>query len=79
MKIAVVTDDGKTVSQHFGRALYYMVVTFEDGKVTATERRDKAGHHGAGGPQHEHASGERHGFDANAGESRQHGQQHRRR
>ncbi len=45
MKIAVITDDGKTISQHFGRALYYLVVTAEDGKVLSQERRDKAGHH----------------------------------
>ena len=30
MKIAVVTDDGKTICQHFGRALYYAVVTVEN-------------------------------------------------
>ena len=34
MKIAAVTDDGKTISAHFGRARYYVVVTVEDGKVT---------------------------------------------
>jgi predicted Fe-Mo cluster-binding NifX family protein len=26
MKIAAITDDGKTISQHFGRAAYYMVL-----------------------------------------------------
>ncbi len=66
MKIAIVTEDGKTVSQHFGRAPYYVVVTAEDGKVVATERRNKAGHHAAGAAEHGHAPGERHGFDAAA-------------
>ncbi len=65
MKIAVVSDDGKTVSQHFGRAPYYVVLTVEDGKVTNKETRDKAGHHTAGGhqgPGQQH--GPAHGFDA---------------
>jgi len=44
MKIAAVTDDGKTISQHFGRATKYLVVTVEDGVETARELRDKLGH-----------------------------------
>jgi predicted Fe-Mo cluster-binding NifX family protein len=47
MKIAVVTENGTTISQHFGRAPYYMVVTVEDGKIVSQERRNKAGHHTA--------------------------------
>lgn len=53
MKIAVITDDGKLISQHFGRAAYYLVCTIEDGKVTAKEMRDKLGH--------THLSNESHG------------------
>jgi predicted Fe-Mo cluster-binding NifX family protein len=44
MKIAAITDDGKTISQHFGRAPYYLVVTVEDGQITHRELRDKLGH-----------------------------------
>jgi predicted Fe-Mo cluster-binding NifX family protein len=44
MKIAVVTDDGKTISMHFGRAAHYLVFTVEDGKIAERELRDKAGH-----------------------------------
>jgi transcriptional regulator with XRE-family HTH domain/predicted Fe-Mo cluster-binding NifX family protein len=44
MKVAVITDDGKTISQHFGRAPYYLVLTIEEGKVTGREMRDKMGH-----------------------------------
>lgn len=44
MKIAVVTDDGRTISQHFGRAPYYAVLTVEEGRVTGQELRDKLGH-----------------------------------
>ena len=43
-KIAVITDDGTTISQHFGRAPYYMVVTVENGQITDRELREKLGH-----------------------------------
>jgi len=44
MKIAVVSDDGKTISQHFGRATQYVVVTVEGDKIVSKEIRQKAGH-----------------------------------
>ena len=67
MKIAAITEDGATVSQHFGRAPYYLVVTVEDGKIVSKEKRDKAGHHTFSASQHpDTAPGERHGYDAGA-------------
>ena len=45
IRIAAVTDDGTTVSAHFGRARYYEVLTIENGSVASRERRGKAGHH----------------------------------
>ncbi len=63
MKIAAVTDDGKTISMHFGQAQYYLVLTVENGQVVNREMRPKAGHgHGAGG--HEHGAGGHHGPEA---------------
>jgi len=44
MKIAVITDDGLTISQHFGRAKHYMVVSIENDTITSHERRSKIGH-----------------------------------
>ena len=44
MKIAIVSDDGETVSQHFGRAQHYVVVTVVNGKIEKREVRDKFGH-----------------------------------
>lgn len=44
MKIAAVTDDGKSISRHFGRAAYYMVFTVENGQIIRREKRDKPGH-----------------------------------
>ena len=45
MKVAIASDDGKNISQHFGRAPFYIVYTIEDDKVTSKEVRDKIGHH----------------------------------
>lgn len=54
MKIAIVTEDGKTISPHFGRAPYYKVVDVSGTQVVWQELRTKAyhdnGHHG-----HSHA------------------------
>ncbi len=44
MKIAVITDDGNTISQHFGRAPFFLVLTIEEGKIINREMRDKMGH-----------------------------------
>ena len=67
MKIAAISEDGATISQHFGRAPLYVVVTVEDGKIVNKENREKAGHHNfAGGGHHETQPGERHGYDAGA-------------
>jgi len=63
MKIAVITDDGKSISQHFGRAPYYMVYTIEEGKIKNREMRNKMGHNqfsSAGHAEHHH---EQHGLD----------------
>lgn len=62
MKIAAVTDDGKTISMHFGRARYYSVITVEDGQVVGQEMREKAGHHNlAHTHDHDHDHDHEHG------------------
>lgn len=64
MKIAAITEDGVTISQHFGRAPLYVVVTLEDGKIMSQETRAKRGHHTFAADQHGGpACGERHGYD----------------
>ncbi len=45
MKVAFVTDDGKTIGEHFGRARYFRVITIEDGQITNSEMREKPFHH----------------------------------
>jgi predicted Fe-Mo cluster-binding NifX family protein len=65
MKIAAISEDGFTISQHFGRAPLYVVVTVENGKAMGKETRPKAGHHtfAAQEPGHQEPGG-RHGYDA---------------
>lgn len=65
MKIAAITDDGSTISQHFGRAQYYLVVTVEDGKIVGREMRSKLGHNQfVDQPHVEEQPGQPHGMDA---------------
>ena len=65
MKIAAISDDGVTISQHFGRAPLYVVLTVEEGKTVNKERRAKTGHHTFAAHGHpDLAPGERHGYDA---------------
>ena len=65
MKIAVITDDGKTISQHFGRAPYYLVLTIEEGKIVNREMRDKIGHNQFSAQSHtEEPHGTEHGMDS---------------
>ncbi len=61
-KVAAVTDDGVTISQHFGRAMFYEVLSVESGKVVKRERREKMGRYNFAQEEHHH-SNERHGFD----------------
>lgn len=67
MKIAAVSEDGVTISQHFGRAPFYVVVSVENGKIVARERRDKMGHAQFATEPHGHESHDvdsrGHGFD----------------
>jgi predicted Fe-Mo cluster-binding NifX family protein len=63
MKIAAITDDGTTISQHFGRASHYMVLTIENGKIIDREMREKLGHNQFSGEAHEEHHGENHGMD----------------
>jgi predicted Fe-Mo cluster-binding NifX family protein len=64
MKIAVITEDGNSISQHFGRAPYYLVVTVEEGRIIDRQLRDKVGHahfvdepHDADPPGQPHGTG----------------------
>jgi predicted Fe-Mo cluster-binding NifX family protein len=64
MKIAVITDDGTTISRHFGRAASYKVLNVQDSKITNTELRTKPGHNEFKEDDHSRieGSGQRHGY-----------------
>jgi predicted Fe-Mo cluster-binding NifX family protein len=67
VKVAVASDDGLTIGQHFGRTSCYVVLTLEGGEIVSSEIRPKPGHHTFSrqerhGPQ----SQGRHGCDAGA-------------
>jgi len=64
MKIACITDDGRTISEHFGRARYYLVVTVEDGKVVNRQLIDKLGHRQFAEQESREEHGTGHGQDA---------------
>jgi len=65
MKIAAITDDGTTISQLFGRAQYYLVVTVENNQIIDRELRNKLGHvHFVDQHQEAEQSGQPHGMDA---------------
>ena len=66
MKIAIPTDDGKTVASHFGRAGYFMIVELQDGKEIARRLSENLharghGHHGHHEHHEEHENHEGHG------------------
>ena len=62
INIAAVTDDGTTISQHFGRAKFYEVLIVENGKIVKREHREKMGHQNFAQEEHLHSDGQ-HGLD----------------
>jgi len=69
MKVGVVTDDGRTISHHFGRAHYYIVYDIQDDAVRGREMRPKAGHHHGGVEQDTGGVGHREETEASLHES----------
>jgi len=69
LKVAIVTNNGQTVSQHFGRSRYYFIVTIKDEKVVDQEYRERGvGHFASGGThEHHHDHGAEHDHDHEAG------------
>lgn len=68
MKIAVITDDGHTISAHLGRARHFLVYTVEGATIVKRELRDKAGHDDFSGEKHHrhdrlHGEGSDHDHD----------------
>jgi predicted Fe-Mo cluster-binding NifX family protein len=66
MKIAVVTNDGRSISAHFGRARQYLVLTVENGAVVQRELRDKTP---CDHSHHDHDHGHDHDHDHDHGQA----------
>ncbi len=68
MKLAIVTNDGLTVSQHFGRARFYLVVEVDGKEEVDRELRPRFTPHHSGGAGHgeTHAPGQPHGTGPDA-------------
>lgn len=65
MKIAFPTDDGRTISAHFGRAQSFVIATVEGDAEPQFEQRAKAFHgaHEEQGEHGEHEGHDHHGHD----------------
>ncbi len=61
MKIAAVTQNGKTLASHFGMAPFYHVFTVEDGQIVADVQVDK--YHHEAHPEHDSNNDGHHGHD----------------
>lgn len=60
IKIAAATENGETLSSHFGRAPQYMVYSTADGEISTVEKREKP-HHGDSAHEHGHHHQHLHG------------------
>ncbi|MCK5544420.1 MAG: hypothetical protein KAI35_04325 [Desulfobulbaceae bacterium] len=71
MKIAIATDDKKSIAEHFGRSAFILVATVEDGKVVNKEERERARHPFFADDEHHPQINKkgRHGFGPKAEES----------
>ncbi len=69
MRIAIPTDDGRTVANHFGRATYFMIVEIEDGKEVSRKLSENL-------HAREHGNHEHHGYGNGRGYGHEHEQGH---
>ncbi len=60
MRIAVPTDDGVTLSAHFGRSAAFLIFELENGQITKRETRPNGAHHAKGKGECQHGGGEGH-------------------
>ena len=58
MKIAVPTNDGVTLSEHFGRSAEFLIFELENGRITKRETRPNRAHHARGDGECHHGGGE---------------------
>jgi predicted Fe-Mo cluster-binding NifX family protein len=71
MKIAIVTNDGQNISQHFGRSRFYKILSIDDRLIINEEMRERGTGHFAKNKvheeKHEHINAEqKHGYGQDA-------------
>jgi predicted Fe-Mo cluster-binding NifX family protein len=69
MKIAIPTNDGYTISPHFGRSAGFLIVETEDGRIVSAELRRNT-------MEHSHEAGHGHGQEPCANHEAAHGHAH---
>jgi predicted Fe-Mo cluster-binding NifX family protein len=60
MKIAVPTNDDRSISGHFGRSAAFLIFEIGDGVIRSRERRENAAHHTHAQGECGHATGDSH-------------------
>ncbi len=67
VKIAIPTNDGVTISRHFGQARAFLVITFDQGEIVDQELRElpDAGEHHHHHHDHDHHHDHHHGMGGN--------------
>jgi predicted Fe-Mo cluster-binding NifX family protein len=65
-RIAIPTDDGRTIAAHFGRATHWAVATIEEQSVISFELRSKSGPHAESTKESRHDGHDHNGPEADA-------------
>ena len=52
MRIAIPTNDGTSISEHFGRSAAFLIFEIENGQITARETKRNGAHHARGACDH---------------------------
>jgi predicted Fe-Mo cluster-binding NifX family protein len=60
MKIAVPTNDGVTLSEHYGRSAAFLIFELENGRITKRETRPNRAHHAGGDGECQQGGGHSH-------------------
>ena len=60
MKIAVPTNDGTSISEHFGRSAAFLIFEIENGQIKAREMKTNGAHHAQGTCDHHSTASKAH-------------------
>jgi len=63
MKIAVPTNDGVTLSEHFGRSNAFLIFELENGQITSRSKRSNRACHAGTDHDHHHGPSEGHSHE----------------